>query len=147
MIIFLRKIPIDTRPSELHNYINPALKGGLLSRSGRVLKAEILVIQDKATKALECHGLVHVDAEAAGQRAIKKLKGERFKGRPVIVREYIQRYWHNDRRHNSKHVADENMEKRVHNRRRGNTVEMVDDVSNIFCFADNESRKLISAAR
>ena len=132
MIIFIRQIPADTRPSELHDYVNPALKGGLFSAAGRVLKAEILFIRDKSTNMLESHGIVHVDSEAAGQRAIKRLRPARFKNKPVIVREYLQRDWHNDRRESEGHVPEDVMEKRLCNRRRGSRMEIIEDISRIF---------------
>lgn len=122
MILFVRKIPSNTLPSELHDFVGPALKGGLFLRSGRILKAGILMIRNERTKWVEYHGYVHVESDKAGLRAIRKLNGKFFKNRVVIVREYKFRSWHNDPRLNNEHASPKNMERRIKDRRRGNIV-------------------------
>ncbi len=100
MIIFVRNIPANSQISELQAFVASAVKRNFFFRSGRVLKSEILVMQDMRTKAYEFHGMVHVDSDLAGARAIQQLKGRRFKNKLVMVREYKFRSWHNDRRLN-----------------------------------------------
>lgn len=124
MILFIRKIPFNTLPSELHDFVGPALKGGLFFQSGRILKAGILISHDKASEKIQFHGYVHIDSEKVGWRAIKKLNGKRFKNRLVIVREYKNRSWHNDRRLDALYVPQEILDKRVKDRRRGNAIDL-----------------------
>lgn len=121
MIIFIRKIPSNTLPSELHDFVGLALKAGLFFRSGRILGSGILVIQNHDTQTAEYHGYLHVDLEYAGRRAIKKLNGKKFKNRMVIVREYKLRNWHNDRRQNESQ-SDGFPERRIKDRRRSNII-------------------------
>ena len=143
MILFIRNIPGNCHLSDLHEFVAPVLKRSFPFRSGSILKSEILVIRDKHTNALEYHGLVYVDAEAAGQRAIKKLKGKRLKNKLVMVREFYHRSWHNDRRLIHKHLPDDIINKRIGDRRRGGKVEMIKDISCIFSANAEAARKFI----
>ncbi|WP_396643643.1 hypothetical protein [Methylomonas sp. 2B] len=142
MILFIRNVPASTHLSELEAYVAPALKRRFLFGGARILKAEILVILDKTTHTLEYHGLVHIDSDKVGLRAIKSLKGQRFKNKLVLVREYHNRNWHNDRRQTyqaTQALAD----KRVADRRRGASLEFVKDISAIFSAPKTAARKLI----
>lgn len=143
MILFLRNIPENTRVNDLYEFLTPALKRSFPFRSGTIVKAEILVLRDKHTKLLEYHGLVHVDSEASGERVIKKIKGKRFKNKLVVIREYKKRDWQNDRRRKQQPVPEYILNKRVHDRRRNNMLEIVQDPSTMFSASSKLSRKLI----
>ncbi|CAD6878837.1 hypothetical protein [Methylomonas albis] len=143
MIIFVRNIPANSQISELQEYVAAAVKRNFFFRSGRILKTEILVIQDTRAKAYEFHGMVHVDSDRAGARAIQKLKGRRFKNKLVMVREYKFRSWHNDRRLNLDKVPDIIRDKRLTERRCGRSVEIIKDISKIFSSSEDFSRKLL----
>jgi hypothetical protein len=119
MIIFLKKIPANTLPSELHDFVAPALKGGLFTISGRVKRAEILLMENKSTNLFDFHGLIHVDSEKAGKRAIQRLKGKLFKKRAIQVKEYILRNWHNDPRQNEEELLG-HIQNQRRRERRGN---------------------------
>lgn len=130
MILFIRKIPANTRLNELADFVQPALKGGLFKKPGRIVKIEILTLRDIHLHSFEYHGLVTVDSDETGHRVIKKLKGKLFKGKHTLVREYVQRRWQNDRRlkhHPEDAVA---LEKRKTDRRRNEKqLERVVDIS------------------
>ncbi len=143
MILFIRNIPSTSLISELHDFVESALKKPFFFRSGRVLKCEILVIQDKRTKAYEFHGLVHVNSDKAGRRAIRQLTGKRFKNKFVVVREYAVRSWHNDRRLKYGPASEKNANKRLSERRRGEGMEFINDMSKIFSSSEDFARKLI----
>jgi len=142
MLIFIRNIPELTLTKDLVEFVTPALKGVLPLSSGKVVKAEILVLLDKHTKLMEYHGLVSVDSEKAGRKAIKKLNGARLNGKMVIVREYVTRSWHNDRRLNHANVAD-GMGKGMRrcDRRRGKDIEVIQDISDMFTADKRHVRK------
>ncbi len=123
MILFIRNIPRDTRSSDLSDFVAPALTR-LLFRSGSIIKVEILVLRDKRTQELQYHGLVHLDSEKTGKMVIKKLRGKPFKNKSVIVREYIHRSWHNDRR-NHENVFTGIERRRSGDRRGGSNLEVV----------------------
>lgn len=143
MILFVRNIPASSHPSELQQYVASAVKRNFLFRSGRILKCEILVLQDKRTKAFEFHGMVHVDSDKAGERAIQQLKGKRFKNKLVMVREYKFRTWHNDRRLRHGSVSEKIAEKRLTDRRRGEGVEVIRDITKMFSSSEDFTRKLL----
>ena len=141
MIIFLRKIPVNTRYSDIVEFIEPALDGGLFKHSGRINKIEILVLRDVQLKTLEFHALITVEPDAVGFRALKSLKGKRFKDRLLIVRQYFHRSWHNDPRQHYQALAPDVAEKRVSDRRRGKNLERVQDITEYFSSAGDFVRK------
>ena len=143
MIIFIKNAPANTSINDLYEFVEPALKRTFPFKSGLILKAEILALKDKRTNELEFHGIMQIEPEKASHRAIRKLKGKKLKNKLVLVREYISRDWHNDRRINHGAVSAEIMEKRLGDRRRGDKLEVVvKDASNIFK-AVTPARKLI----
>lgn len=132
MVIFIRNVPRGTLPSMLRDFVAPALRGGLFSNSGHILEAKILAIKDKQSDAHEFHGLVSVDSDSAGKRAIQRLKGRSINGVAVKIHEYAKRDWHNDRRSTSVAVAADVMEKRRKDRRRGSGMEIIEDIASIW---------------
>ncbi len=123
MIIIIRHIPRNTLIAELDEFVTPALKR-FFFRSGSIVKTEILILRDIRTNKFQYHGLVHLDSQKTGQMVIKKLRGKRFKNRVTIVREYVNRSWHNDKR-NYENTSDEIKQKRVGDRRGGSNLEVV----------------------
>ena len=87
MIVFLRRIPANTRKQDIIDFIEPALKGGLLQKAGRIEDIKILVFEDTQTKIMEYHCLVTIDSEDVANRIIKKLNRKAFKGKHIPVRE------------------------------------------------------------
>lgn len=142
MIIFLRKIPATTKLSEIEDFVSPALKGFLFGTIGRIEKIEILVLQDKLLNTIEFHGLVTIDPERAAKRVIKKLKGRRFKGKQIIIRQYYQRNWHNDPRMHAEQRGTHS-ERRKADRRRGGNLETIKDISEQFSSHKSFVRKAI----
>ncbi|MGY6276789.1 hypothetical protein [Methylomonas sp. MgM2] len=130
MIIFIRKIPADTKLSEIITFVEPAVSGGLFRKGGMVKGAKILALRDARSKTTEFHGLVTVEPEEEALRAIKMLKGKRFKGKFVAIRQYCQRNWHNDPRKNPLAVEYLHiMDRRVMDRRRGKHLEIIENIS------------------
>lgn len=142
MILFIRKIPANTHVSEINEFLRPALRAGLFKKPGRILNTEILKLHALDTVGHEYHGLVTLDTDATGQRALKKLRGQRFKGKFVIVREYVIRHWQNDPRHNKTHLPPEVFEKRKAERRRNsNRLEKVVDITHRISSLGDFARK------
>lgn len=140
MILFLRKIPANTKLAEISAFVAPALKGGLFRKSGRIVKIEILALHDIRLNAHEFHGLVTVEPDSAGLRAIKLLKGRRFKDKLIIVRQYVHRSWHNDPRQSHKRF-NIGEEQRKADRRRGKYLEVISDLSEKFSSTGDFARK------
>ena len=122
MIIFIRKIPDTTLPGELTEFVSTALSGGWFRKTGKVLREEFLIMEDANTHKIERNGLVYIDVDTAGQRAVAKLKGKLFKNKQLIVREYVPRYWQNDRRDYLGVLKKGNNQQRIADRRRGRTL-------------------------
>jgi len=130
MILFIRKIPANTKLNEIVAFVEPAVKGGLFRKGGVIKGAKILALRDMRLNTVEFHGLVNVEPDKEAQRVLKKLKGKRFKGKFVVIRQYYQRDWHNDKRHNRQDVADAGMmEQRITDRRRGKDLEIIEDLN------------------
>ena len=143
MIIFLRRIPATTKLSDLLDFVGPAIKGGLFRKPGRIAGVSILQLQDKRYRALEFHGLISVEPDAVAVRAIKRLKGQRFKGKLVVVRQYEQRDWHNDPRQNHNITVTQHLSDRRKVCRRGKDLELVRDISESFSSGGDFARKNI----
>lgn len=140
MIIFIRKIPANTKLSELIAFIEPTVKGGLFRRGGVIKDAKILAMRDLRLRTLEFHGLVTVEPDKIALRTIKKLKGKRLKGKFVVVRQYFQRDWHNDpRNHGQNSTSPNGRDRRVGDRRRGKQLEILEDMN--FTNAGDFNRK------
>ncbi|MDD1622339.1 MAG: hypothetical protein LUQ11_12750 [Methylococcaceae bacterium] len=140
MIIFLRKIPANTKLGDITDFVTPALKGGLFRRPGKIIKVEILTLHDTHLNTHEFHGLITIEPDSAGVRAIRLLKGRRFKDKLIIVRQYVHRSWHNDPRQSQKRF-DIDVEKRKTDRRRGKYLETIRDISGQFSSAGDFARK------
>lgn len=145
MIIFIRKIPANTKLSELIAFVEPTVKGGLFRKGGVIRDAKVLALRDLRLRTLEFHGLVTVEPDKIALRAIKKLKGKRFKGKFVVVRQYFERDWHNDRRGQGQQDTNNpnGSERRVTDRRRGKELEVMEDISGTFTNAGDFTRKNI----
>lgn len=144
MIIFIRGVSELTQKKELWDFVSPALVSRMRLLNGKVIKTEILILQNKRTKLVEFHGLVYVNSEKAGNLAIKKLNGSIFKGKRAIVREYVVRSWKNDKRLNHADKVDPMLlgtGRRFGDRRRD--LEQIKDMSDMFTAVKNESRKLL----
>lgn len=142
MIIFLRRIPAATKLSDLSAFVRPAIEGGFFRKPGRIVGISILELQDKRFKAMEYHGLITVEPDEVAARAIKRLKGQRFKGKLVVVRQYVQRDWHNDPRRNREITVTQQLsDRRKICRRRGKDLELVRDISENFSSSGDFVRK------
>lgn len=139
MIIILKKIPAHTRSQEIEDFVRPAIKGGLFSKSGRIESISILVQQDAQTHEIEYHGLVRIMPDDIAKRAIKKLNRKRLNGRHIAVFEYQHRRWQNDRR--IRNQNEELRNKRLSDRRR-RYLEVQKDISEQFSSEKRFNRKL-----
>lgn len=138
MIIILRRIPQNTKESEIIEFISPVLKGGLLKKTGHIENVKILVLKDNQRGTIEYHGLVTIDPDSAANRVIKKLNRKLFKNRIIMVREYFYRSWHNDPRVNMHQWNEELDDKRKKNRRRAR-LEVITEESVKFGSEQNQA--------
>lgn len=146
MIVILRNISASTREQDIEDFIEPAIKGGLIRKSGHIEKISILVLKDTRTEKMEFHGLVTIVPDSAANRAIKKLNKKQLNGRRVLVREYQIRRWQNDSRVNRRDHIQEYKDKRLSDRRLWHVevkVEVKKDISELSSSEEQFSNKLI----
>jgi len=141
VIIFIRKIPTDTRYADILSFVEPAIKGGLFRRTGHIVKLEIIGFRDVRFHSVEFHALVTVEPDSAGFRALKSLKGKRLNNKMVTVRQYFERSWQNDPRQNYDPLPPGIEEKRKADRRRGKYLEKLTDITGYFSNAGDFVRK------
>ncbi|WP_221895307.1 RNA-binding protein [Bathymodiolus japonicus methanotrophic gill symbiont] len=68
------------------------------SKKAAILDVKVVHLQEVGLEHSEFHGLVSIEPDAAAEKVIKRLNKKTFMGRPVVVREYHRRDWHNDLR-------------------------------------------------
>ncbi len=112
MIIILMYIPANTGNQAIKDFIEPAIKGGLLRKSGEIEKISILALKNIITDKMEYHGLVTIMPDAVANRVIKKLSKKHLNGRRVVLREFQIRSWHNDPR-----ISRKDLTQRIRNKR------------------------------
>ena len=98
MIVFFRKIPEHATKNDLLQFVQPALKNGWFSKKAAILDVKVVHLKEYGSEHSEFHGLVNIEPDAAAGKVIKRLNKKTFLGRPIIVREYHRRLWHNDLR-------------------------------------------------
>ena len=120
MIVFIRKIPENTTRQEIIDFLMPVVKGGIFRIKGKITSIDFLAIRDNNTRLMEFHGLAHIMPDTVGQRVIKKLHGQVFKGKRIALHEYVERSWRNDRRDSAKPPVPVAVERRKGPARRSN---------------------------
>lgn len=128
MIIFLNRIPADTKYEDIVDFLRPVLKGRLLKKSGNIHSVKILVLKDTIANKKEYHALVTIEPDKAGARAIRELNRKPINGKHIAVREYVYRNWQNDQRNYMHQLNEELTDRRLKGRRRGNKLEVVDKI-------------------
>ena len=131
MIILFRNVPEQTKDHHLAAFIEPVLKVTWFRKKIIVEELKVIHLHDQHSKASEYHGLVTIQPESAAIRVIKRLNGKAILGRPIFVREYHRRTWHNDPRIKHDFHHSEVVCQRVADRRRKH-LEVIKDVSTKF---------------
>lgn len=118
MMIILVRIHANTTKKDINNFMSPVLKGGMFQKTGYIERIKFMVLKDGANNILESHGIVTIDSEVAGERAILKLNRKKFKGKYIAVRKYHIRSRYNDPRINRRELSEALVNKRKVDRRR-----------------------------
>lgn len=140
MIIFLRKIPPSTQLYELAQFVEPTLKGSIFQKTGIISCVKIFALHDQRNNTLEFHGLVTVEPDSVCKRLLRQLKTKRFKGKLIMVRQYVHRTWYNDQREfNVNLTTPKLLDRRRGCRRRGRDIEVVKDISEKLIRSTNYS--------
>jgi hypothetical protein len=144
MIIILKNISTTTREQDIEGFMKPAIKGGLLRKSGYIEKISILALKDTRTDKIKYHGLVTVTPDSVADRVIKKLNKKPLNGKRITVCEHKVRRWQNDPRINNKNQIQAFRDKRVGDRRLWHKevkVTTEKDISSLFSSDESFSKK------
>jgi hypothetical protein len=88
VIIILKNIPGHTENHQVEGFVSPAIKGGLLRKSGAIDKIEIHVQKDTVKHTVEYYALVTITPDSVAIKAIEKLNKKRINGRHILVTEW-----------------------------------------------------------
>lgn len=119
MNIILKNIPAHMSTEDIRKFIKPALKGGLLSKSGNIESISIQKKKDINSNVIRHHGLIRITPDIAANRVIKIItrKLKKYDG-CISADQYRIRLWHNDPRSGVDKIEGLN-DRRQCNRRRG----------------------------
>ena len=120
MIIILGQIPEKTKKNDIINFFSPVLKRSIFQKPGEIKQIKLPVLKDAKTNSSSFYGLVSIEPKETAIRAIKKLNRKFFNGKYVAVREYMQRSDLNDRRVMVQELNEQNISKRIADRRQAN---------------------------
>ena len=101
MKVFFRNIPEHTKPNELARFVTPFLKKSFINpfkAKGQVIRHNVVAQTDREKNVVRHHGLVTIEPDAAGARMLKRIRRMPFNGRKIIIREFVDRTYENDRR-------------------------------------------------
>ncbi|MGY6274116.1 hypothetical protein [Methylomonas sp. MgM2] len=98
MLLILKRISPSTLVSDIENFIAPALKGGLIRKTGSLENITIQIVEEANTQKTEFNALVRVEPDNVGKRVIKLLNRKSLSGKFVNISEYQFRNRDNDRR-------------------------------------------------
>ncbi len=95
--VILKYIPQNTTYKQILQFVEPALKGGIFSKSGTIKRISVLAQKNKDSDALEFHAILSIQPDEAAKRIINKLHRKQLNGRHIAVTEYIERSVNNGR--------------------------------------------------
>jgi hypothetical protein len=98
MIIILKRIPENTKKTDIIEYLSSVIKGKIFQKPGVIERVQIKALKDPKTHTIEFYGLVVIDSDEVADRVIKKFNRKVFKGKNIAVTEFHTRSWQNDRR-------------------------------------------------
>ena len=121
MKILLKNIPSNTSISDISSFIKSSYDKGILSffRPSGQIKEVNIVSQEiySYDNKLTYHGLVKLEPDNIAERTITRLNKTLFKNRRIILREFTNRSWHNDKRGHSSSGFDCENDRRNTDRR------------------------------
>ncbi len=116
MMLILKNIPAKTKKQDIKDFIEPAVKGGWLNKTGLIKSISILPLKNSRTRIIHYHGLIEILPDMVAERVIRKLNRKVMAGKFVSVSEYKKRSLRNDSRYR-KNLHDATNDRRVFDRR------------------------------
>jgi class 3 adenylate cyclase len=93
--VILKYIPKNTTYKQILEFVKPALKGGIFSKSGKIERISVLAQKKKPSNATEFHTILSIQPDEAAKRIINKLHRKQLNGHYIAVAEYIERSIYN----------------------------------------------------
>jgi hypothetical protein len=93
----LKYIPQNTTYKQILQFVAPALKGGLFSKSGTVEHITVLAQKERLSDTTDFHAILSIKPNEAAKRIINKLHRKQLNSRHIAVAEYIERSIYNSR--------------------------------------------------
>jgi hypothetical protein len=118
VFVIIKNLKKSIKIEDLHEFVRPAMKKGLFSKSGSIESIKIIRIVDGRGRIIERHGILRV-SQGYKKQAIKSIRGL-LPDKEHLVDEYVIRHWSNDRRtHHQALVAYPNDRRKGDRRRSG----------------------------
>ena len=143
MLIFLARIPQNTNKSNIINFLNPAVKGGLFFKSGIIKSLKIMRYRDIDANLSPRHCLVRIEPDTVAQRVIGKLNRKIVNGKRINVREFKTRDWRRDPRNKNKAAAIHFQDRRVSERRQNELTELAVQSDQAFFIDDRRFHRML----
>ena len=132
MILFFSRIPPETVPEDIIEFVKPALKGFIFNKSECIKDIKIMILKDILLDKLEYHAFVTIEPEKIATRVNSKLNRKPINGKHIAVRGFVSRSWHTDSRVSMQKLHCDLIERRVSDRRRGYRMKVVENVTGTF---------------
>lgn len=123
--VFIGHLAPSTTRSELTRFLDKGLNHGWLGLpmlgNSRLNSCSIMCITDKDTGITEHHGMADISPSKSIQKVMGQLSGSLLHGKPVDVRQYINRSPYRDRRQYLNEIdidLEQEQERRENDRRR-----------------------------
>ncbi len=94
MKIFIKNIPENTKSAELANFFSPYLKRSLwhpFRAKARIVKRTLVAEFDQDHHLVAHHAIVTIQPDEVAKSIIKKIHRTPFKGKRVMIREFVER--------------------------------------------------------
>jgi hypothetical protein len=98
MLLILKRISPTTLVPDIERFFQPTVKGGLLSRKGRIDSIKIQLLKPPAGDKFELNALVEVEPDAVARRVMRELNRKPLNGKHINIDEFHFRNRDNDRR-------------------------------------------------
>lgn len=106
MLVFFKRLPKETRKSDIEAFIAAVVRGGIFSKRGEIKGISIIQRRNPQLNVTDYHAVVGIEPDNVAERVIKTLNKKMFKGKYIEVRQYYIRNAANDPR-NKNRVFDE----------------------------------------
>ncbi len=117
MMLILKNIPAKTKKQDIKDFIEPAVQGGWLNKTGLIKSISILPLKNSRTRIIHYHGLIEILPDMVAERVIRKLNRKVMAGKFVSLSEYKKRSLRNDSRYRKNNLHDAPNDRRTFDRR------------------------------